>query len=354
VSADDDIMGASAMTETPDTPGSEEYYPEFRTVRRGYDPDEVEQVLDDLYASLNDAVRDVERQAAAVRAAERSQEELKRDLADAERRIAELQRHPAGGSAPSFENLGSRIGEILQAATAEAAEITRRAREEAQAIHNESEANVVTSRAEVDHYATDIRSQADHEAHEVTARARAEAGRILDDARILREAQQRADLEAYERLAAELAERRNRAEVEFANEAAAHQRRLAALSARVDAVTDELSQEREHAQAEAAALIEEARRYRAKVRAQIRATREQLHSVMSSAGLPVPLVREDADVHGTDDGDETEASTPDPTRQREALGPSNNVPWARPAPPETVAWSPEPTTTDPWESGVRR
>ena len=110
----------------------------------------------------------------------------------------------------------------------------------------------------------------------------------------------------------------------------------------------------EHAQAEAAAMIEEARRYRAKVRAQIRATREQLHAVMSSAGLPVPLVREDADVHGTDDGDETEASTPDPTRQREPLGPSNNVPWARPAPPETVAWSPEPTTADPWESGVRR
>ena len=132
MSADDDIMGTSTMTETSDTAASEEYYPEFRTVRRGYDPDQVEQVLDDLYASLNDAVQDAEHQAAALRSAQRSQEQLRQDLADAERRIAELERHRAGGPAPSFENLGSRIGEILEAATAEAAEITRRAREEAQ------------------------------------------------------------------------------------------------------------------------------------------------------------------------------------------------------------------------------
>ena len=85
MNADDDIMGTSTMTETPDTDASEEYYPEFRTVRRGYDPDQVEQVLDDLYASLNDAVRDAEHQAAALRSAQRSQEELKQDLADAER-----------------------------------------------------------------------------------------------------------------------------------------------------------------------------------------------------------------------------------------------------------------------------
>src|SRR5829696_1886119 len=150
-------MGISTMSDTSDTTGSEEYYPEFRTVRRGYDPDEVEQVLDDLYASLNDAVRDAEHQTAALRSAERSQEELRGALADAERRIAELERESAGVSAPSFENLGSRIGEILQAATAEATEITRRAREEAQAIHNESEASVVTSRAEVEHYAMDVR-----------------------------------------------------------------------------------------------------------------------------------------------------------------------------------------------------
>ena len=47
-------LGATTMTDIPNTP-AEEYYPEFRTVRRGYDPDEVEHVLDELYTSLNDA-----------------------------------------------------------------------------------------------------------------------------------------------------------------------------------------------------------------------------------------------------------------------------------------------------------
>jgi cell division septum initiation protein DivIVA len=355
VSADDEIMGTSTMTETSDTAASEEYYPEFRTVRRGYDPDQVEQVLDDLYASLNDAVRDAEHQGAALRSAQRSQEQLKEDLADAERRIAELERHRAGGSAPSFENLGSRIGEILAAATAEAAEITRRAREDAQAIHNESEASVVTSRAEVDHYATDIRTQADSEAQEVTARARTEAARILDDARILRETQQRADLEAYERLAAELAERRNHAEVEFANEAAAHQRRLAALTARVDVVADELSQERKTAQAEADAIVDEARRYRAKLRAQIRVAREQVHAVMSSAGIPVPLPGENRQDHGVDaETDAAISDLDDPPRQAEQHPPSSGAPWARPVPAPAAAWAPEPADTDSLESGVRR
>jgi cell division septum initiation protein DivIVA len=355
VSADDDIMGTSTMTETSDTAASEEYYPEFRTVRRGYDPDQVEQVLDDLYASLTDAVRDAEQQAVALRSAERTQEELKEALADAERRIGELERHPAESTTPSFENLGSRIAEILQAATAEAAEITRKAREDAQAIHNESEASAVTSRAEVDHYATDIRTQADNEAQEVTARARAEAARILDDARILRETQQRADLEAYERLAAELAERRNRAEVEFANEAAAHQRRLAALTARVDVVADELSQERRTARAQADAMIEEASRHRAKARAQIRAAREQLHAVMSSAGLPVPLPRVDRTDAGVDAETDSAISRPAGAQQQAPQQrPSSSMPWVRPAPAEAAAWSSEPADTDSLESGVRR
>ena len=51
-------LGATTMTDVPNTP-DEEYFPEFRTVRRGYDPDEVERVLDELYTALNDAARDV-------------------------------------------------------------------------------------------------------------------------------------------------------------------------------------------------------------------------------------------------------------------------------------------------------
>src|SRR4051794_17775528 len=125
----------------------QEYYPEFRTVRRGYDPDEVEAVLDDLYASLNDAVRDVDEHAALLNAARTEQQLLKAALAEAQRRIAELERRPAGGSVALY-NVGSRVDDILSAASVEAAEISRRALDKAQVVHDEAEAVAATRRAE--------------------------------------------------------------------------------------------------------------------------------------------------------------------------------------------------------------
>ncbi|HEY8308124.1 MAG TPA: DivIVA domain-containing protein [Lapillicoccus sp.] len=280
------------MTDAPNDP-DEEYYPEFRTVRRGYDPDEVEQVLDELYTSLNHATRQAEERADQVRAAERGQEELRAALSDAQRRIAELESRPAGGDA-SFERVGSRVSEILGAAAAEAAEITRRAHDKAQALHDESEASSVTSRAEANHYASDIRERAEREAVAITATAHTEAERILADARVLRESQHRADAEAYARLAAEQAERQAQAEAEFATTSAAHEQRLASLTGEIAAATEELDTVHERAsaqrdllltdaRADAAAIRDEATRirnealeHRARVRAQLAEVRERL------------------------------------------------------------------------------
>lgn len=277
-----------------------EFYPEFHTVRRGYDPDEVEQVLDDLYTSLNDAVGVAEARATATATLRAEQQELKDALASAQRRIAELESHPAGGGEASFQSLGARISEILEAATAEAAEITRRATADAQALHDESEASAVTTRAETDHYASDTRVRAEREAGQITEQARSEAAQILDEARVLREHQERADAEAFEKLSSELAERQAKAEADFADETAAHERRIAALSARLDGLTEELAQARGVAQAEiddllalatveAATMTEEAHRLReeaiagrARVRAQLAEVRARLGDVLAS------------------------------------------------------------------------
>lgn len=281
------------MTDPPNSP-DEEYYPEFRTVRRGYDPDEVEQVLDELYTSLNDAVRQAEERADQVRAAERGQDELRAALSDAQRRIAELESRPTGGDDVSFERVGSRVSEILGAAAAEAAEITRRAHANAQALHDESEASSVTSRAEANHYASDIRERAEREALGITGNAREEAERILGDARMRRESQQRADAEAHDRVLADLAERQTQAEGQLASTTVAHEERIASLQAKIDAATRELDtvQERASAQMEllvtqartdAAAIREDAARirdealeHRARVRAQLGEVRERL------------------------------------------------------------------------------
>jgi cell division septum initiation protein DivIVA len=262
------------MTETPTNQDSEEFYPEFHIVRRGYDPEQVEQVLDDLYSTLERTVREAEDKTTALRSAERARNELKDALTGAERRIAELERHPSDPANPSFESLGVSVAQILHAATAEAAEIRRRAHDEAQALHDESEATAVTSRVETDHYATDTRSRADAEAHKIVAQARAEAERLLTDARARHESQERAAVEAYEQ-------------------------RIASLTTRIDALAAELAHARgraqveadtavAEAQAKAQAIVEEARQYRSKAHAEITSVHERIVAAMTAANLPVP------------------------------------------------------------------
>jgi hypothetical protein len=244
----------------------------------------------------------VAEQTARARSAERVQEELRTALADAERRITEIESRPGAGRDSSFETVGSRVSEILGAAASEAAEITRRAHEKAQVLHDEAEATSVTSRAEADHYASDVRERAEREAVAITATARTEAERILADARALREAQQRADTEAYERVAAELADRQAHSEVEFATTSAANERRLASLRAEIDAATEELNTVQERASAqmdllltearadatairdEAARIREEALQHRARVRAQLAEVRERLARALARGG----------------------------------------------------------------------
>src|SRR6478609_2442437 len=240
-------LGNTTMTDAPNDP-DEEYYPEFRTIRRGYDPDEVEQVLDELYTSLNDATRQAEERADQVRAAERGQDELRAALSDAQRRIAELESRPAGGDA-SYERVGSRVSEILGAAAAEAAEITRRAHDKAQALHDESEASSVTSRAEANHYASDIRERAGREALGITGNAREEADRILAEARGLREARQRA-------------------------------------SARMDVLLADARADATAIRDEATRIRDEALEHRARVRAQLAEVRERLARVLAPGGEP--------------------------------------------------------------------
>ncbi len=99
-------------------------YPEFRTVRRGYDPDEVERVLDELYTALDDAAPGRTEQTAKARrrgaSSRSSRQPWPRPSGGSPRSRAGPRRPTA-----SFESLGSRISEILAGAAAEAAEITR-------------------------------------------------------------------------------------------------------------------------------------------------------------------------------------------------------------------------------------
>jgi cell division septum initiation protein DivIVA len=262
------------MTRSEGGSESDEFYPEFLIVRRGYDPEQVEQVLDDLYATLDQAVRDGQETASALRRAETARHELEDSLARAERRIAELEARSSDPAEPSLENVGGSVTQILHAATAEAAEIRRRAHDEAQTLHDESEAAALTSRVETEHYATDVRTRADEEARTLVTQARAEAERLLTDAQARRESQERAAVEA-------------------------HHQRIVSLSTRIDALTAELDEAQRRAQVEAdeiladaqaraRRMVEEARQQRARAHDEVASAHSRIMAALTAAGLPVP------------------------------------------------------------------
>lgn len=286
------------MTDGP-TSEDEEYYPEFRTVRRGYDPDQVEQVLDDLYSSLNDAAADLEQRAVRERAAEAERRRLEAALAAAERRLVESGDRVAPAADPIGE-LGARVSTILSAAEAEARATTRRAQDQAQALHDEAEAASVAQRVEADHYASDVRDRAEQQALELTTAARAEAEELQSQAITQRKAQEWADAETHQRLTAELEERKTNAENEFLASAAAHDLELRSIKAEIEAAAAELADVRSRSAAEMERLLADARtqaatvraaaddvleaalRQRARVRAQLADVRERLARVLAA------------------------------------------------------------------------
>jgi cell division septum initiation protein DivIVA len=303
------------MTETPDTGESDEFYPEFQIVRRGYDPEQVEQVLDDLYSTLDRAAKEARASTTALREAERARTDVTDALSEAERRIAELERRPSEHVNPSFDNIGTSVAQILQAATAEAAEIRRRANDEAQALHHESEAAAVTSRVETDHYAADLRARAESEAHAIVAQAREEADRLLIDARVRQESQERAAVEA-------------------------HERRIVSLTAQIDALAAEVRQARgraqtdadsavAEAQATARGLVAEAQQYRRQVREEIASAHAQLVAAMTAAGLPAPErtipTREPDGAEGRSDDESSTAPVEPPVAHEGALEPPEGL-----------------------------
>jgi cell division septum initiation protein DivIVA len=146
--------------------------PPFRTVLRGYDPDQVKSALDELQGSVVSA-----RRMTADRTIEltRMQEQLakaQQDLEAANHRLAEVTT-AAPTSAPSVADVGSRIGSILALANEEAEELRAAGRDDARRRREEADASIAAARAD-----------AEREAEQLRAGARRDADRILEEARL--------------------------------------------------------------------------------------------------------------------------------------------------------------------------
>ncbi|MCL2784127.1 MAG: DivIVA domain-containing protein, partial [Propionibacteriaceae bacterium] len=103
-------------------------------------------------------------------------DEMSLYTADLEDRIA------ASPKAPSFEDLGSRISQMLSLAQAESEDVRSSAKREADKLTAESQSAAEQSRSDSENYAGEVRSKADAEATRIITQAQREAEEILDQA----------------------------------------------------------------------------------------------------------------------------------------------------------------------------
>ena len=161
--------------------------PQFRTVLRGFDPDQVKSTLEEMQKALTTARRIAADRTIELTRMQDKDVQLERDLDEAVHRIADLESR-AGHSSASAD-VGARIGSILALANEEAEELRAGGRQQAQRELEEAAAAIAASRAELERYADGVRSSANSQAGQIIDDARRTAGEILGHAR--HEAEQR-------------------------------------------------------------------------------------------------------------------------------------------------------------------
>ena len=264
----------------------------FRTVMRGYDPTEVERTVGQLRQSADQA-----RAEAADRTVELTKlrghvTELEAQLAAHAGQLSALQDERAQAAPPSFADLGARVGKILSLADAEAKELLAKAKAEAAALTEQTEAAADQARSSAESYAADVRSKSDAEAARVVEAAKRQSDDILDHAD--REATaRREEAEAvYEHQRARaaaaaadfeqtLAERRDKAAVEFAEQMTANEAATARAEERQAAIEAEAERIRIAAEAQAEAIV--------------RAAQDEAAATVSAARTQAEKVRRESD-----------------------------------------------------------
>src|SRR4051812_28452781 len=144
--------------------------PGFRTVMRGYDPNEVDRHLTQLQTAF-----DAEQQRAAGLADQ--VERAKSEAAAAQRARADAE---TAAAQPSFDSFGARVGQILSLADEEANELRTAAGRDAEKLLADAESQAVLTRKDADRYADETRTSADQDATRALADAKRTADQVLD------------------------------------------------------------------------------------------------------------------------------------------------------------------------------
>ena len=104
--------------------------PGFRTVMRGYNPNEVDRSLTDLRKALDQARAEAADGSVAVTKLNSQVAQLGEQANSYRARIASLEQEQKEAAAPSFTDLGARIGKMLKLAEDEAAAVVEDTSEE--------------------------------------------------------------------------------------------------------------------------------------------------------------------------------------------------------------------------------
>ena len=154
---------------------------QFRTVLRGFDPEQVKSAMDEMHTSVVTARRLAADRTIEVTRMQDHLNQVQRRLDEATARIAEREKQ-APQSAPSAGDVGARIGSILALANEEAEELRAAGRDQAQRTLAEADASARAARSEAERHADEVRLTARGDADRVLDEARQRAAALLDEA----------------------------------------------------------------------------------------------------------------------------------------------------------------------------
>jgi cell division septum initiation protein DivIVA len=267
--------------------------PAFRTVMRGYEPGEVDRTVAELRKALDQTRAEAGDSSVALTKLRSQVSQLEEQANNYRLRLATLEQEQREAvSAPTYTDLGARIGKMLKLAEDEAADLRAKATAEAERLVVEATAAADATRTAADRYSADVTSRTDAESTRILEAAKRQSDEILDYAD--REAMaRREEAEAvYEHQRARaaaaaadfektLAERRDKAAEEFAVQMHANEVAIA------------------HAQERQAALDAEADRTLADAKAQadahLKAAREEAGQHVDSARLSAEKIRRESE-----------------------------------------------------------
>jgi cell division septum initiation protein DivIVA len=152
-------------------------------ILRGYDPEEVNAAFEDLTKELETARAASTGQDADVDELQATIDQLQQELDEMSLYSADLEERAAQApKAPTFDDLGSRISQMLSLAQAESEDVRTTAKNEAEKLTADTQTAAEQSRADAEAYAAEVRTKADAEATRIITQAQREAEGILDQA----------------------------------------------------------------------------------------------------------------------------------------------------------------------------